>query len=79
MNDLGPAGGLQNATSEGDVNLSPLRRVFENEHIHAATRQVLEGALVFETAEPVLRFDAIIEREGEFVVPKSVGLFVAEA
>src|SRR5438105_4599468 len=42
MNDLGPAGGLQNATSEGDVNLSPLRRVFENEHIHAATRQVLD-------------------------------------
>jgi SAM-dependent methyltransferase len=74
-----------------------------------ATRQVLEGALVFETAEPALRFyasnridalrdrpgdgshrgrllaamrrriEAILEREGEFVVPKSVGLFAAEA
>src|SRR5215210_1845882 len=30
------------AASEGDVNLSPLRRVFENEHIHAVTRQVLD-------------------------------------
>jgi SAM-dependent methyltransferase len=68
-------------------------------------RHVLDGALVFTTAEPALRFyatnriealhdrpvdgshrarllpvmreriEAIIEREGEFVVPKSVGFF----
>jgi SAM-dependent methyltransferase len=69
-------------------------------------RRVLEGALVFTTAEPALRFyatnridavrdrpsdgshrtrllppmreriEAIIERDGVFTVPKSVGLFV---
>jgi 2-polyprenyl-3-methyl-5-hydroxy-6-metoxy-1,4-benzoquinol methylase len=85
-------------------DLPMVQRVFPT-----ATRQVLEGALVFKAAEPALRFyatnridalrdrpsdgshrgrllaamrrriEAIVEREGEFVVPKSVGLFVAEA
>ena len=71
-------------------------------------RYILEGALVFETAEPALRFyatnridairdrpadgghrarllppvrariEAIIEREGAFIVPKSVGFFVGD-
>jgi hypothetical protein len=74
-----------------------------------AERHILEGALVFETAEPALSFyasnridavrdapldashrprllpamreriEAIIEREGSFTVPKSVGYFVATA
>jgi SAM-dependent methyltransferase len=72
-------------------------------------RRVLEGALVFKTAEPALRFyatnridalrdrpsdgshrarllppmrdriEAIIEREGAFIVRKSVGYFVGQA
>src|SRR5438270_12996607 len=33
---------LQDGASEGDVNRSPLRQVFERQHIHAATRQVLD-------------------------------------
>jgi SAM-dependent methyltransferase len=72
-------------------------------------RHILEGALVFEAAEPALRFyatnridairdrpadgshrarllapmreriEAIIEQEGAFIVPKSVGFFVGDA
>ena len=75
----------------------------------SAERHVLEGALVFKTAEPALRFyatnridairdrppdgshrarllrpmrqqiDAIIEQDGAFTVPKSVGFFVGVA
>ncbi|HEY3064017.1 MAG TPA: class I SAM-dependent methyltransferase [Chloroflexota bacterium] len=85
-------------------DLALVRSVFPN-----VERHLLEGALVFPTAEPALRFyasnridalrdrppdgshrarllpivhqqiDAIIDREGAFVVPKSVGYFVAAA
>jgi len=33
---------LADASAEGDVNTSPLRRAFEKEHVHAATRHVLD-------------------------------------
>jgi 4-aminobutyrate aminotransferase len=36
---LPPAG----VAAEGDVNLSPLRRAFETEHVHAATRALLDA------------------------------------
>jgi ubiquinone/menaquinone biosynthesis C-methylase UbiE len=85
-------------------DLSLVQQVFPS-----TTRHVLQGALVFRTAEPALRFyatnridavrdrpsdashrarllpamrqriEAVIQQEGEFIVPKSVGFFVGEA
>jgi SAM-dependent methyltransferase len=85
-------------------DLPLVQRVFPS-----AKRHVLEGALVFDSPEPALRFyatnridalrnrphdashrarlqvamreriEAIIQQEGTFVVPKSVGFFVADA
>jgi 4-aminobutyrate aminotransferase len=40
MNDRTP---LLADAAEGDVNLSPLRRAFEAEHVHAATRALLDA------------------------------------
>ena len=34
---------LEDPSAEGDTNLSPLRHGFEREHLHAATRQVLDA------------------------------------
>src|SRR5512138_814236 len=41
MNDRTPS--IADAAAEGDVNLSPLRRAFEAEHVHARTRALLDA------------------------------------
>ncbi len=72
MNDESPARGghlpdqPHDLAAEGDVNLSPLRRAFEAEHVHGTTRRVLD-----EDARHFLHqslstpcFDALVAAEG---------------
>jgi len=40
---LPSAGGVTDGAAEGDVNRSPLRRAFEAEHVHGATRALLDA------------------------------------
>src|SRR5690348_17147261 len=34
---------VRNLAAEGDVNLSPLRRAWESEHVHAKTRMLIDA------------------------------------
>src|SRR4051812_46577418 len=40
---LSPPSPGADASAEGDVNLSPLRRAWEAEHVHGATRALLDA------------------------------------
>ncbi len=53
-------------TSEGDVNLSPLRRAWERDHVRGATRALLDrdAAAYLHQSLSTPCFDALVEAEG---------------
>ncbi|MCC6195034.1 MAG: aspartate aminotransferase family protein [Burkholderiales bacterium] len=63
MNDSKPPGDL---AAEGDVNLSPLRRAWEREHVHGAARALLDrdAAAYLHQSLSTPCFDALAEAEG---------------
>ena len=67
MNDPKPPADL---TAEGDVNLSPLRRAWERDHVHGATRALLDrdAAAYLHQSLSTPCFDALVEAEGIWLV-----------
>ncbi|HEY8244043.1 MAG TPA: aspartate aminotransferase family protein [Casimicrobiaceae bacterium] len=53
-------------TSEGDVNLSPLRRAWERDHVRGATRDLIDrdAAAYLHQSLSTPCFDALVEAEG---------------
>ena len=70
VNDRTPGVGLAPDTAEGDVNLSPLRRAWERDHVSARTRALLDrdSAAYLHQSLSTPCFDALAEADGIWLV-----------